>query len=69
MELNEFADISDAEFKTFFAGGKPMDERLDDSIFYDFEEDREIDNLYVQKYLDDMELNPLDEHGTLDESI
>ena len=71
MELNEFADMTDKEFKTFWTGGKPLDERLDDSMFYDYENEEEIDNLYVKKYLDDMETNPdfIDGHGTLDESI
>ena len=36
MELNEFADMTDKEFKTFWTGGKPVDERVDDSIFYDY---------------------------------
>ena len=72
MELNEFADMSDIEFKTMWTGGKPLDERMDShSIFYDFETQEEIDNLYVQKYIEDMETNPhfADDHGTLDESI
>ena len=72
MELNEFADLTDNEFKTLWTGGKALDERMDSSsTFYDFETEEEIDNLYVKKYLDDMETNPhfADEHGTLDESI
>jgi hypothetical protein len=72
MELNEFADMTDKEFKTFWTGGKPLDERIDShSVFYDFEAEVEIDSLYIQKYLEDMETNPhfADDHGTLDESI
>lgn len=72
MELNEFADMTEKEFKKFWTGAKPIDERVDThSIFYDYEKEEEIDNLYVHKYLEDMETNPhfYDGHGTLDESI
>jgi hypothetical protein len=69
MELNEFADMTEKEFNTNWTGGRPLDERLETSIFYDFETEEEIENLYVKNYLDNLELHPLDEHGTLDEKI
>lgn len=47
MELNEFADMTENEFKYFWTGGKHLDERLDShSVFYDFENEVEIDNIY-----------------------
>jgi hypothetical protein len=70
MELNEFADMSENEFKTW-TGGKPIDERIDTSVFYDFENEEEIENLYVYKYLEQMETDPhfFDDDGTLNEKI
>jgi hypothetical protein len=56
MGVNEFSDLTDEEFKEFASGSYPLDERLDTSLFYDFEEEQEIDNIYVKNYLDWMEL-------------
>jgi hypothetical protein len=45
MELNEFADLSDHEFKSNWLGAMPLDARLDTtSTWYDFETDKVIEN-------------------------
>ena len=51
MGVNEFSDLTEEEFQKFATGGQALDERLESAVFYDFEEEREIENYYVEQYL------------------
>jgi hypothetical protein len=72
MELNEFADLTEKEFKKYWTGAKHLDEREDTiSTFYDIENEMVIDNVFIQEYLDRMDNDPSfhGDHGSLDETI
>lgn len=51
VAINEFADMSDEEFREYSSGSRSLKEEDDDSLFYDYENQREILDYSYDKYL------------------